>query len=398
MNTPVNGGVGRRIIEAPIERDTLHQVPVNKAGLGKLVPYRRPKPTADALRRGVQGRDGGYKRPTPSAQALRDSFGKGLRMPTWAKRGKKAIPEVLKKPEKVKAGPFRRKVEEAGARHLEPLIKPMARPIVREMARPVIYAAGAAGVAGGAIGGATGAAAVNAHNNRKVVHKSDRNRQRLGTIGGGVAGSMPGVAAGTAGAAYVARRGGVPTGRALAGVGALTVAGAAAGAHLGHRASQPKKGKFVTTSGDKDLQGLNAMERASSRGKVFSERELHAMPGPSSQARNVRKDQRYYDPEHRRQRRMGASTAALAGLSGAMLLRGGAGMRSTAKLVRGELTRDASFIGPRQVVDAKNRATARGALHARKRDVAHIAGGLAAAGGAGTINYQGNHERGKHWR
>ena len=197
MRAPANGGVGRRIIDLAEDfggRSQMPADPVRKADLGRLV--KRPKPTADALRRSVQGRDGGYQRPRPTAQALRDSFGKD----------------------------------------------------------------------------------------------------------------------------------------------------------------------------------------------------------------DIGKDQRYYDPEHRRQRRMGASSTALLVAGGALGARGGRNIarqtvKTRAQATAGAKVLESRVVGPVGLADAQARTKAAGSMVAsRKRDLGLLGGAGAAAAGAGTINYQGNHERGKHWR
>jgi len=75
------------------------------------------------------------------------------------------------------------------------------------------------------------------------------------------------------------------------------------------------------------------------------------------------KAQRYYDPEHRRQRRMGIQEAALLGAGGALMFRGGRGVKRSTQAARALKDSEKGSVG-----------------------------------GAGAINYQGNHERGKHWR
>jgi hypothetical protein len=85
------------------------------------------------------------------------------------------------------------------------------------------------------------------------------------------------------------------------------------------------------------------------------------------------KTPRKYDPEHNRQRRLGAAQAGL-GLGGAaLLIHGGKGAVKT------------------------SRSAKRGIQAARTRDLAQIGGGTAMLGGAAAVNHHAGHSRGKTW-
>jgi hypothetical protein len=117
---------------------------------------------------------------------------------------------------------------------------------------------------------------------------------------------------------------------------------------------------------------------------------------------------RSYDPEHRRQQRLGAATAVL-GIGGlAAATHGGKGAVKTTKLVRGLETRTqvtpsgASLTGNNSRANARHRKVgeynfARRAAMASGKDLAFLGGGTAAVGAAGAVQGHANSRRGKAW-
>ena len=107
----------------------------------------------------------------------------------------------------------------------------------------------------------------------------------------------------------------------------------------------------------------------------------------------VHKAQRYYDPEHRRQRRFGMTETALAIGGGALAAHGIAGkvgMRATTKIAR-QSVEESTKAKHGLDVSSKLLATSR-------RSAAETAGGAGLVAGASGLHYHGNHSRGKSWR
>jgi hypothetical protein len=117
--------------------------------------------------------------------------------------------------------------------------------------------------------------------------------------------------------------------------------------------------------------------------------------------KNVGKS-RFYDPEHRRQRRLGMAEAALAGAGAAGLAVGGHGAVKSTKAVRalstkvpkggGDGLRAGTF-----VTHGKTKA-GKGILALRRRDAAALAGGTAGVGGALGLRSYAESRRGTAWR
>ena len=114
----------------------------------------------------------------------------------------------------------------------------------------------------------------------------------------------------------------------------------------------------------------------------------HELKERKNRKANVGKTARYYDPEGRRQRRLGLAEAALLGTGGALAFRGGRGALKTTKLIRGATVTGESggSIVPKKL------------LAVTRRDLAQLGGGATAIGAAGAVDYHGNHPRGRQWR
>ena len=104
---------------------------------------------------------------------------------------------------------------------------------------------------------------------------------------------------------------------------------------------------------------------------------------------------KYYDPENRRQRRLGAAEAGL-GLSGGYVgLKGAKGVRQTTRAGR-KLTGVAGRTADKEATATANSVIRGGkGILVRRKNVAQLAGGAALLGGAGLVR---QHAEGKHGR
>lgn len=99
---------------------------------------------------------------------------------------------------------------------------------------------------------------------------------------------------------------------------------------------------------------------------------------------------RFYDPESRRQRRLGMAEAALAGGSAAGLILGVRGAAKTTKLVRGK---HPNIVGSaKEVAELKHRVGR--AVSAKPRELALLGGGAASGGGAVAVRRHAESRRG----
>lgn len=103
---------------------------------------------------------------------------------------------------------------------------------------------------------------------------------------------------------------------------------------------------------------------------------------------------RFFDPEHRRQRRLGMAEAALAGGGIAGLVLGGRGAARTTKAIRAMATR-----GDKGTFNATVGGTKKGrrVLAAAPRELALLSGGAAATGGAVGVRQYAESRRGRGW-
>lgn len=180
---------------------------------------------------------------------------------------------------------------------------------------------------------------------------------------------------------------------------AALTAGAAAGAGVGALSAGRKKlikkslvGSFKarkiaeieaahTAAHKKHLQGLarkTGRLAATGTGIAVASGALGEAHG-----RSVGKAARYYDPEHRRQRRLGMAEA---GLLGAGAASAGLGIKGAIKTTRS--LRSAQKLRPRLT----------GSVAARKREIAGIAGGTAAVSGAGLVREKAENRKMGIWR
>ena len=109
---------------------------------------------------------------------------------------------------------------------------------------------------------------------------------------------------------------------------------------------------------------------------------------------------RSFDPEHRRQQKLGAATAVL-GLGGAAAaVHGGRNIAATTKTARqitGVSTKTAGNQAQMTIKNARLRQALRSGVHANKKDLALLGGGTAAIGGGGAVQVHANSRRGKAW-
>lgn len=118
---------------------------------------------------------------------------------------------------------------------------------------------------------------------------------------------------------------------------------------------------------------------------------------------------RNYDPEARRQLRTGAAVGAGVLGGGALMFRGGRGIRSTTRFLRDTTSiglKDVEF-GPNATdTERKLVATARrskgvhlasGGIHGSKKDLAQLGGGTALVGGATALDQHSRSRRGGRW-
>ena len=101
---------------------------------------------------------------------------------------------------------------------------------------------------------------------------------------------------------------------------------------------------------------------------------------------------RFYDPEHRRQRRLGAAEAGLTGGALAGLALGGRGVVRVSRLAR----KTQGIVGDSKDVKALRSALKHG-VAARRQDAALAAGGAAAGIGAYAVNRHAESRRGRAW-
>jgi hypothetical protein len=109
---------------------------------------------------------------------------------------------------------------------------------------------------------------------------------------------------------------------------------------------------------------------------------------------------RFYDPEHRRQRRLGMGQAALTGAGAAGLAIGGRGALKSTKAVRA-LTVRAPKGSPKAgsfSIAHGDTPAGKGILALRRRDAAALAGGTAGLGGALGLRSYAESRRGTAWR
>ncbi|HEY5787495.1 MAG TPA: hypothetical protein VIT65_22245 [Microlunatus sp.] len=109
---------------------------------------------------------------------------------------------------------------------------------------------------------------------------------------------------------------------------------------------------------------------------------------------------RFYDPEHRRQRRLGMGQAALAGAGATGLVLGGRGAVKSTKAVRDITTRvpGKSVKGVSNIKRYGDTESGKRILALRRRDAALLAGGTAGAGGALGLRSYAESRRGGAWR
>jgi hypothetical protein len=110
---------------------------------------------------------------------------------------------------------------------------------------------------------------------------------------------------------------------------------------------------------------------------------------------DVEKAQRYYDPEHRRQRRMGMEETGLLTAGAGLGYLGGKNVAQTSRNA-GWHIREALKTKPREMkrLGIKSKRV----IAASPKGLGYLAGAATAVAGAGAVNYQGNHRHGRNWR
>lgn len=104
-----------------------------------------------------------------------------------------------------------------------------------------------------------------------------------------------------------------------------------------------------------------------------------------------------YDPESRRQRRLGMAEAGLAGLGAAGLIRGGKGIRDTTRAVRRVQGVTGSKDYAKDVYLARDTLKSRKAIVANRKDAALAGGGAASLAGAAIVRQHAEGRRGRRW-
>jgi MFS family permease len=170
-----------------------------------------------------------------------------------------------------------------------------------------------------------------------------------------------------------------------AGIGLGALPGIGAAGVVGYGAAKVQG--IPTTGVIRGVQGISAGGMVA--GGVLGARR--ARRKAAEKASNVDKAERYYDPEHRRQRRMGIAEAGLIAGGAAVGAKGVAGAAKTTKFGRGVL-RGVNAADPSKKISHR-------AIVAAPKNLAQLGGAAAAFTGAGAIHHHGNvAARGKAWR
>lgn len=168
---------------------------------------------------------------------------------------------------------------------------------------------------------------------------------------------------------------------------------------VGARADRGPKGQQQLMA-HRSLSDMESSERhgvhraGRRRGKDWEDIDDAIESRRSAQRRSFGKS-RHYDPESRRQKRLGMAIAASGGVGGALAFRGGRGVvRSTQALAHLKATG----------VDGKNVAAGKeelkhlgSSIHARRNDVRDLGLGTAGLGSAAGLQTYSNSRRGRPW-
>lgn len=139
-----------------------------------------------------------------------------------------------------------------------------------------------------------------------------------------------------------------------------------------------------------------------SRGRRITDAEDEPLTDEGCKISDVGKAARHYDPEHRRQRRLGVAEAGLLGGGAALIGLGTRGAIKTTKGVRALAHPPGGTVfRSKEEADAYNKtkkATGGALAIGRKRDVAAIGTGAAAVGGAGLVRDKAENRKNGIWR
>ena len=370
----------------------LSDAPIAKA----MLRPGKPAPTARALRDSFKGGPPPkpYQKPKPSAQALRDSFGKGLLSTAKvAEHGKlsqraqllsesakntsnnaanhaHALRKMKRPSEAAERDAFSQEMLERG-RVQQASSNDHAVSSVKEAKKVRAKALGVGGASGIAVGaGATAAL----KRKREPERRKMKVYKSVSTYNRHV--DKP--------ATFQGRPKGAPIPKDYAGWGLRAMAG--------------QKNKQLAAG------GVGAAALIGGAATAIHHKRNSNIPAGAKKGAKLSKAEvsktRSFDPEHRRQQKLGAATAALAAGGGYAAFRGGRGILATSKHARRATGVESKAVGrPHEKADANRKLlhAVKSGVTGTKGDFAMVGGGAAGLGGAAGVQVHANSRRGKAW-